>query len=215
MLLTPCCSLSHAQDEYYDIDSILAAEERVPCTFEVDAVGLGYLDASCVDDDLALDSKVELPFWLGEVLARKNMVRAEMLRCFNARYLAHLNAGPAGGNLREQNPYFYRIGRACARLLRDTAREPSERAEAEAVDTALVTTFSGDRFSEILDYCLNSRDEDLTAFTGKLTSIERRLFDAGFKASRDLFQWKSRQNGMIEASAVVARSSSAKRRKIT
>ena len=197
------------------MDSILAAEERVPCTFDIDAVGLGYLDASCVDDDLEQGTKVELPFWLGDVLARKNMVRADMLRCFNARYLSHLNAGPSGVNLREQNPYFYRIGRACARLLRDTAREPSDRAEADAVDAALVTTFSGDRFSEILDYSLNSRDEDLTEFTGKLTSIERRLFDAGFKASRDLFKWKSREKGVIEASSVVARGSSAKRRKIT
>ena len=31
---------------YYDVDAILADAQKVPCTFEIDVPGLGFLDGS-------------------------------------------------------------------------------------------------------------------------------------------------------------------------
>ena len=40
---------------YYDIDAILTDAQKVPCTFELDMLGLGYLDENAGGD-------VPLPF---------------------------------------------------------------------------------------------------------------------------------------------------------
>ena len=191
----------------HDIDAILAEEERVPCTFEIDAIGLGYLDASTVDDDLDQGSKVELPLWMADVLARKGMVKAGLLKCYNQRFLSHLSAGPSGVNLRNYCAYFYRVGRTLAALARDTAESEEspelrnqQLAEAAAINDALRVTFAGERFREILDTSLNSRDEDLSLFKSRLSDTEMRLFRAGMAASQDYYRWRSRQLGTIERS---------------
>ena len=43
---------------YYDIDSILSEEVRVPCVFALDAVGMGMLDPTTSDEDLSQGAKV-------------------------------------------------------------------------------------------------------------------------------------------------------------
>ena len=49
---------------FLDIDTILAEEERLPCTFKYDAEKLGFLDPTNEEDTvLPASSKVELPVW--------------------------------------------------------------------------------------------------------------------------------------------------------
>ena len=50
-------------EDYYDIDQILATEERVPVTFNCNAQGLGYL-VHGVEEDLAEGTKLECCFGL-------------------------------------------------------------------------------------------------------------------------------------------------------
>lgn len=35
---------------YYDIDAILTDAQKVPCTFEIDVPGLGYIDGNAGGD---------------------------------------------------------------------------------------------------------------------------------------------------------------------
>jgi hypothetical protein len=70
---------------------------------------------------------------------------------------------------------------------------------------ALRQAFSGERFKQVLDHSLNTRDEDIREFTDHLTAMEQRLFDAGYQASTDFIGWKSRQKDTIQVSAAVAR----------
>ena len=53
---------------YYDVDAILTDAQKVPCTFELTIAGLGYLEGNA-GGDIKQGSKVELPLWLGEMLA--------------------------------------------------------------------------------------------------------------------------------------------------
>jgi GINS complex subunit 3 len=53
---------------YYDVDAILTDAQKVPCTFELTVPGLGYLEGN-MSGDMKQGSKVELPLWLGEMLA--------------------------------------------------------------------------------------------------------------------------------------------------
>lgn len=61
---------------YYDVDAILTDAQKVPCTFELTVPGLGFLEGN-MSGDMKQGSKVELPLWLGEMLA----LRYECLSC--------------------------------------------------------------------------------------------------------------------------------------
>lgn len=56
-----CCgarSLSHLGGMYFDIDDILAEEERVSAVTTIEAFSLGFLDPSCEHEDLPANTKV-------------------------------------------------------------------------------------------------------------------------------------------------------------
>lgn len=46
----------------------LGRTQKIPCTFEVDVPGLGYLDGND-NADMKAGTKLELPIWLAEMLA--------------------------------------------------------------------------------------------------------------------------------------------------
>lgn len=71
---------------YYDVDAILTDAQKLPCTFEIDVPGLGYLDGnpggtvstlSIFENEANLiqllqikaGTKLDLPLWLGVMLA--------------------------------------------------------------------------------------------------------------------------------------------------
>lgn len=59
---------------YYDVDAILTDAQKVPCTFELTVPGLGFLEGN-MSGDMKQGSKVELPLWLGEMLALRFVFR--------------------------------------------------------------------------------------------------------------------------------------------
>lgn len=58
---------------YYDMESILSEEERVPCIFTLDAVGMGMLDPTTSEEDLAQGTKARI------ILLNWYMTRATIL----------------------------------------------------------------------------------------------------------------------------------------
>lgn len=122
---------------YYDVDAILTDAQKVPCTFELTVPGLGFLEGN-MSGDMKQGSKVELPLWLGEMLALRYITIYEPLRRFNAyrvksqslntsslvtldppsalspRVLNALKADPRTVDLRALAPHFYDLG---ARIL--------------------------------------------------------------------------------------------------
>lgn len=58
---------------YYDIDAILTDAQKVPCTFELTVPGLGYLEGNLAGP-MKSGSKIELPLWLGEMLALRQVL---------------------------------------------------------------------------------------------------------------------------------------------
>ena len=57
-----------SSNRYLDIDSILMEQELVPCSFIKDVNGMGYLDSSTRNVDLAEGTKLDLPIWLAGTL---------------------------------------------------------------------------------------------------------------------------------------------------
>jgi hypothetical protein len=89
VLLTSCQtqnklanSYINETSDYWNIDDILAEEELIPCKFKEDGKNLGHLDTldqnvklnkqqmeRCEGAMIKKDTKIDLPLWLGIVLA--------------------------------------------------------------------------------------------------------------------------------------------------
>ena len=104
---------------YYDVDAILTDAQKVPCTFELNVPGLGYLEGN-MTGDMKKGSKIELPLWLGEMLALSQSLNTQSLvtldppSALSPRVLNALKADPRTVDLRALAPHFYNLG---ARIL--------------------------------------------------------------------------------------------------
>lgn len=67
---------------YYDIDAILATQQKLPCTFKLDIPGLGHLESPDTRDvrqfhrigsllihKIKEGARIDLSYWLAELLA--------------------------------------------------------------------------------------------------------------------------------------------------
>ncbi len=58
---------------YFDIETILSEEQLVPTVFLSGAASLGWLDSSSVSDDLEVNTRIDMPLWLAQDLATRQV----------------------------------------------------------------------------------------------------------------------------------------------
>lgn len=129
---------------YLDIDVILSEEDRVKCTFTLDAQDLGKLDKDTKTDYLAEGTELELPLWMAETLLEKNMITAELPKQYNQTMRDALQAGAASVRLFEHSFYFFEVG---VKLAKDTEDKDLKR--------NLMQAFSGERFRNLMNHSLS------------------------------------------------------------
>ncbi|GAB7350340.1 hypothetical protein MBLNU459_g0971t1 [Dothideomycetes sp. NU459] len=169
---------------YYNIDAILTDAQKVPCTFELSVPGLGYLQGN-VGEDMKQGTKVELPLWLGEMLAvshpsgASSLATLDLPPALSQRVMNALKADPKTVDLRAQAAHFYSIG---ARML--------ELFEEEDMVEILSDTFK-QRSAEIADQAHNSRSAlgEGAEFAKGLDETERQLFRAAHDGSNAVKKW--------------------------
>ncbi|KAL6717635.1 DNA replication protein [Lecanora helva] len=98
---------------YYDIDAILTDAQKVPCTFDLDIPGLGYLDEN-PGGDIKSGTRVSLPLWLSTLLAVQRLGSSQQPLCsldlppaISPRVLNALKADPKTVDLRSLAGHFY------------------------------------------------------------------------------------------------------------
>ncbi|MCJ1236251.1 DNA replication protein [Varicellaria rhodocarpa] len=167
---------------YYDIDSILTDAQKVPCTFELDVPGLGYVDGNA-GGDVKKGSQLSLPLWLCTLLAVQRLpnpiVNLDIPASLAPRVLNALKADPRTVDLRAQAPHFYELA---ARVL-DLFEED------EIVDV-LNETFKK-RAAEIADHAHNTQGAlgEGVDFLRGLDEMERQLFRSAHDSSKAMRVW--------------------------
>lgn len=191
---------------YWDIDEILAEEERTPVVFMTDAHQLGYLDHETTEEDIQDGTRLELPFWLAQSLCKRNYVEVETPKCYGGGFRSALRADPSPTvvDLRQRCPYYFRLGVKLGQFVPDDD-------ESHHIAEALVLAFTG-RYHDILDKSQNSRNEDTSGFQAHLSHLEKSLFKAGHVASTAFFHWKNRDHQKLCAARLM-RGASRKRRR--
>jgi GINS complex subunit 3 len=177
-------SVNMATSSYYDLDAILTDSQKIPCTFELTVPSLGYLSGN-VGEDVTSGAKLELPLWLGEMLAVNRIagdttfLTMDMPAALSKRLINALKADPKTVHLRQQAPHFYGLG---ARML--------ELFDEEELVEVLTETFKK-RAVDIADKASNSRN--LGGEGGEwmrgLDEEERALFKASHEGGTAVRKW--------------------------
>lgn len=156
--------------------------------------------------------------------------------CVHADNIIHLTQPNTTGTLpnhRSKNERFYLSGhllidlieRSAASKRRSASSKSSARAgrrvsaggqldaatvalvrESTALRRTLVTTYAGERMRRILDWTLSSIDDDVSAFTNRLTTLEMQLFRRGASAAAAHAAWKIGGSRRIAVSGMALRS---------
>lgn len=165
------------QGSYWDLDDLLATNERVPCRAEVTGRGLGWLELGtrAKRSDLPLGTEMELPWWLATSLP--GYVSLLLPATYRRTYRSHLIADPT--TLALPSYYFhvglalaalYALSRALVSAYRTTYLARGRHQDRELQE--LLRASFAQRYKLILDRSYNMRKEDLAA-TEKLTAVEQ------------------------------------------
>ncbi|KAL5118513.1 DNA replication protein [Pleosporales sp. CAS-2024a] len=169
---------------YYSLDAILTDAQKVPCTFELTVPGLGFLQGN-MSADMKQGSKVELPLWLGEMLALSQSLNTSSLvtldppSALSPRVMNALKADPRTVDLRALAPHFYDLG---ARIL--------ELFDEDDMIDVLSDTFKS-RAAVIADQAHNPRGAlgEGADFMRGLDENERQLFRAAHDSAKAVRTW--------------------------
>lgn len=115
---------------YFSPDAILTDAQKVPCTFELAVPQLAALNGGA---GVEAGTKLELPLWLGEMLAvskpggssgasssaAQSLAALDMPAALGARVLNALRADPRAVDIRAQAPWFYALGERMLELFDD------------------------------------------------------------------------------------------------
>jgi len=169
---------------YYDIDAILTDAQKLPCTFELDVPGLGFLEGN-PGENIKAGTQVDLPFWLGEMLSigsqlgTSRLVSLDLPSALSERVMNALKADPRTVDLRALAPHFYSLGVRVLDLF-----------EEDELVTILTETFK-QRAAEIADHAHNPRGAlgDGAEFLRGLDEAERQLFRIAHDSAKEMRIW--------------------------
>ncbi|TPX42841.1 hypothetical protein SeMB42_g04967 [Synchytrium endobioticum] len=168
--------MSSASD-YYDIEAILADQQRVPCFFSYPVPGYGFLDGNN-DADLPPNTRVELPYWMAETLAIREWVEIDLPKYYQVKVRNDLKASPTVVNLYQLCPYFYEFGIRIVNLIVD-----------DVLCKVLSETFTH-RVQLIMNYTQATiLRTDRSDFIQSLDETEKDLYRVGVESTGVMIRW--------------------------
>lgn len=186
--------------DYYDIDSIMSEENTVPCILRHGCTGVGrILDPGADLDDLLPDSKVDLPLWMVQAMAKRQLLQVSLPIYFKDHMRRKLRAGPGCENLRVRCNHFYTVAHKVHSAMLATGHGD------DSFPEFISNTFAG-RYSELLTKAptLDS-NADASDLQAKLSSEELSLFNLAahssaaherYRANKNDLNWMKRSNSM-------------------
>ncbi|KAJ9498682.1 DNA replication protein [Exophiala xenobiotica] len=168
---------------YYDVDAILTDTQKLPCTFQLDVPGLGYLDGNAGGTASQATEKGRTKAYSETGQSWHDDRIAHVVGCHarsvNRRVINALKANPRTVDLRAQAPHYYALGARIMELFED-----------QAVLDTLLDTFKS-RASEIADQAHNPRGAlgDGADFLRGLEESERQLFKAAHEGPKAVKAW--------------------------
>jgi len=186
--------------DYWDLDQIMAENEKINSIFLVNATDLGHLDANHMKNhsstDIEANTKVELPLWLALPLSSSKIVDTEIPKYYGEQFKRSLRAEPMVLNLQEKSFYYYENGLVYAFLFNDLI-----------LSRILANAFMA-RFRAIIDRALyksTEANEELSSFVKKLSKLEKVIYFQGKRSVNEYAGWKNREFEKMSVSEVLVK----------
>ncbi|KAG4099493.1 GINS complex, Psf3 component [Neocallimastix lanati (nom. inval.)] len=193
------------EEDYFDLDAILAEQQKMQASFIVDIPGLGFLENN-PGEPLHKGEKVMLPYWiinelLNIVISNEDTEESIYIldlnypRCFKNQFHNQLIAGPTSVNLYHSCPYYYHFGRNLLIL-----------AESKKISDILLMAYKA-RIPLIMDYSQQIQvTKDKAEFIRGLDEDERQLYKCGCESVISMKKWINREYGTLKLARSLNRS---------
>ncbi|XKL65366.1 hypothetical protein PGB90_008786 [Kerria lacca] len=179
----------NSKRHYFSIDSILATEEQLPCSFLKDENNIGFLEPGNTTNKISVNTTLQLPFWIASCFVPYiRVVTVDFPKSYKKTYRDILKADPTVVDLRTLSRFYYVLGQHLSRL---------HHRESQEMKVILTQTFRK-RFRKIMDWALNGAVDQVKI----LDLSEMNIFEAA-KTSQDVFElWLKGDNNIIKASSM-------------
>lgn len=185
---------------FWDIDQILAEEEKIHVTFLQKLSNVPQLKNAydLENNDIEADYESEIPLWLVAVLYPKAIIKYTEPLYLNDYYQKALTADPISLNLKKKSTNFYYIGMFLSTLdiLYNKKRDYKKTIDLLEV---LAQVYSC-RYSIIMDYTTNGKEDLPLKVYKKLCNSEMNLYLLKKEAMRCFNNWKERKINKIDIS---------------
>ncbi|KAJ1922889.1 DNA replication protein [Tieghemiomyces parasiticus] len=186
-------------EDYYDIEAILADQQRIPCVLLVDTPGLGMGDGdhhSAAGSNgggnvIPAQTKLELPYWLAEAMAANDLCELQMPKPFGSRMRRTLQASCYNVNFHSLCPYFYQFGLKLAAAL----DEPQL--------NELLADVYRQRLALILDAAQRADSQNMAEFVIQLDESERQVYKVAKRGTHAVREWQRGQLNRLQMAEVL------------
>lgn len=169
---------------YFDLDDILASAEKIPCKFNSDAPGLGYLQGN-PGHAIPKNAKVEVPFWLASVLVEnplfdeddQEFIELGETKFETSQFVNAIRASGVSVDLHLIYPYYYDLVVEWSKLHLEL---PSGKQAMKLLN---------ERAMEIYNYANNTNKPINNRFLLLLDEFEKVLFKKANELSKQTKQW--------------------------
>ncbi|KAJ2159901.1 hypothetical protein GGF46_002683 [Coemansia sp. RSA 552] len=164
-----------SQPSYYDIDDILAVQERVPCVLHADLDGLGSAGSGGASK-VQRNSRWALPFWMADRLNEEDVVDMDISPIFSKRANRMYAASPESMQLREISQHFYQFGLHLGDLVPEVPQ--------------VLRNMYMQRIQRIARIAQQGGNVDTLDFVQSLDKTEARMLDLCRQAQGAIVEWQ-------------------------
>lgn len=169
---------------YYDLDSILADGERIPCRFNMSVPGLGYLEGN-PGKPIDQGTKIELPLWLAEILAICELSHESQLsfidlsepEFMSPKVTNAVKTGPTSIDLHKLLGHYYTLAEKWCTFF----------SEPQLIETIMF--MFKERAAHINNYASNTNKQMNNNFLYTLDEFEKYLYKLTSEANREMRKW--------------------------
>lgn len=190
---------------YFNIEDILASQERIHCKFEIEVANMGFLDSSSVDEHIKVGTKLDFPAWLVKSIFNDKFkfVNIEIPKWYKNFYHEILKADANVVDLRKMGPYYYHFGRHLVTIVDVDV--------GQSIAKILLWTFRN-RFRKIMDLSSQTDHRDLYKSITKLDITETEIYKAGQVDMLGFIKWQRREFCKLLPSIIVTANKNKRKR---
>ncbi|KAJ1998650.1 DNA replication protein [Coemansia thaxteri] len=178
-----------ARRSYYDIDDILAGQERVPCVLRVDLDGLGSAGSGGTSK-VHRNARWALPYWMADRLNEEDYVDMEVSPVFSKRANRMYTASPESMQLRAICQYFYLFGLQLGDMVPDIPQ--------------LLRNMFMQRIIKVARIAQQGQNVEALDFAQSLDKTEARMLKLCQQAQSSISEWHKNNAYALKRAAVTA-----------